>query len=249
MADSVAGVVLAAGAGTRLHPLTRLRPKALCPLGDRPLVDHALERFDAVTSSIAVNVHFHRDLLESHLAGRVHLSFERARPLGTGGALGHLHDWIDGRPVLLVNADTWCPAPVDALLDGWDGTRIRIQVAGAARFAAGVTVAAALLPWRDVATLPDEPCGITPTWFRADAEGRVETLRLDDAVPCMDCGTPRAYLDANLEWSGGESVVGRGATVDGEIDRCVLWPGAVVHAGERLERAIRAHEHLTVLVR
>ena len=47
MPDSLAAVVLAAGAGTRLRPLTRLRPKALCPVGDRPLVDHALDRVGA----------------------------------------------------------------------------------------------------------------------------------------------------------------------------------------------------------
>ena len=66
--------MLAAGAGERLRPLTRLRPKPMCPLGDRPLVDHALERFVGVTDAVAVNVHNGRALLESHLAGRVHLS-------------------------------------------------------------------------------------------------------------------------------------------------------------------------------
>ena len=48
MTDDVAGVVLAAGAGTRLRPLTLVRPKPLCPVGDRPLVDHALDRVATV---------------------------------------------------------------------------------------------------------------------------------------------------------------------------------------------------------
>ena len=43
MGDSLAAVVLAAGAGTRLAPLTSVRPKALCPVGDRPLLDAALD--------------------------------------------------------------------------------------------------------------------------------------------------------------------------------------------------------------
>src|SRR5262245_63276981 len=115
MADSVAGVVLAAGAGTRLWPLTLLRPKVMCPLGDRPLVDHAIDRFVGATDAVAVNVHAGRDLLESHLEGQVHLSFEDERPLGTAGALGHLRDWIAGRPVLVANGDTWCPQPLDGL--------------------------------------------------------------------------------------------------------------------------------------
>src|SRR5215831_32736 len=101
MADSVAGVVLAAGAGTRLRPLTVLRPKVLCPLGDRPLVDHAIDRFAGVTDSVAVNVHAGREELESHLTGRVHMSFEEEAALGTAGALGHMKDWISGRPVVV----------------------------------------------------------------------------------------------------------------------------------------------------
>jgi NDP-sugar pyrophosphorylase family protein len=61
MADSLAGVVLAAGAGTRLRPLTDLRPKALCPVGDRPLVDWAIEAVGDAVERVAVNVHHGRD--------------------------------------------------------------------------------------------------------------------------------------------------------------------------------------------
>src|SRR3954466_16016367 len=198
MADSVAGVGLGAGAGTRLRPLTRLRPKVLCPVGDRPLVDHALERFTEVTDAVAVNVHAGRKLLESHLAGRVHLSFEDGGPLGTAGALGLLRPWIDGRPVLVVNGDTWCPQSLDVLLDGWDGERIRILVAGPDPFRAGAPIAGSLLPWRDVSAISAEPCGLTPLWLRAAADGRVDSVPLDDGVPWADCGTPASYLRANL---------------------------------------------------
>src|SRR4051794_39178271 len=126
MADSIAGVVLGAGAGLRLRPLTSIRPKVLCPVGDRALVDHALDRFAGVTESLAVNVHFHRALLESPLAGRVHLSLERDEPLGTAGAIGYLREWIDHRPVIVVNGDTYCPSSVGILTDGWDGERVRV---------------------------------------------------------------------------------------------------------------------------
>src|SRR5690242_8490235 len=102
MADSIAGVVLGAGLGLRLRPLTSLRPKVLCPVGDRTLVDHALDRFDGVTGSLCVNVHHHRGMLENHLAGRVHLSIEEPQALGTAGALGLLRPWIAERPVLVV---------------------------------------------------------------------------------------------------------------------------------------------------
>src|SRR5437016_5112837 len=128
MADSIAGVVLGAGAGTRLRPLTSLRPKVLCPVGDHSLVDHALERFRGVTDSVAVNVHHHRGMLESHLARKVHLSIEEPAALGTAGAIGLLREWIDHRPVIVVNGDTYCPSSVGSLLDGWDGARIRVLV-------------------------------------------------------------------------------------------------------------------------
>ena len=65
MADSLAAVVLAAGAGARLRPLTRIRPKALCPVANVPLVDGAIDRARHVTPSVAVNVHHGRALLEA----------------------------------------------------------------------------------------------------------------------------------------------------------------------------------------
>src|SRR3954469_6391145 len=99
MADSVtgamAGVVLAAGAGSRLRPLTLVRPKPLCPVGGVPLVDLALARLAPVGGERAVNVHHGREAMEAHLRGRVHLSVERERALGTAGALGALRDWLD----------------------------------------------------------------------------------------------------------------------------------------------------------
>ena len=88
----LAGVVLAAGAGTRLRPLTRLRPKALCPVANVPLVDLALERVRPAVEAVAVNVHHGRAALEAHLAdAAVHVSVEEGEALGTGGALGHHH--------------------------------------------------------------------------------------------------------------------------------------------------------------
>ena len=105
MADSVAGVVLAAGAGTRLHPLTLERPKPLCPFGTATLVDRAISQLNAVTAAVAVNAHHGADALVAHLGGRIHVSVE-SELLGTGGALGRLRSWIDGRDVVVANADT-----------------------------------------------------------------------------------------------------------------------------------------------
>jgi MurNAc alpha-1-phosphate uridylyltransferase len=249
MSDSVAGVVLAAGMGERLRPLTLLRPKALCPVANIPLVDLALDRVAPSVGEIAVNVHHHRTALEEHLAGRVHCSVEDV-PLGTAGALGRLRGWIDGRAVVVVNADVWCPRGVDPLLEGWDGERLRVLVVGDERLRPGKQsrVAGALMPWAEVAALEPEPSGLYEVSWRAAFEaGRLEVLRYD--APFVDCGTPGEYLRANLEASGGESVVAEGAPVEGEVVRSVVWSGAWVRAGERLVDAIRYERDRTVLVR
>src|SRR5690606_16719741 len=123
------GVVLAAGAGTRLQPLTRFRPKPMCPVGNRPLVDLALERaVSAPIRRVAVNVHHGRQSLEAHLhririhdAGEggpilpvpLHVSVEVDQALGTAGALGQLRPWIAGAGTLVLNADTWCPGSLE----------------------------------------------------------------------------------------------------------------------------------------
>jgi hypothetical protein len=189
-------------------------------------------------------------MLDSHLTGRVHLSIEEEEALGTAGALGQLRDWIDHRPVIVVNGDTYCPSSVAPLLDGWDGERVRVLVPAGETFGPRAEVAGCVLPWSEVATLAPVPTGLYErSWARAEQEGRLEIVELANDAVCIDCGTPAQYLAANLQWSGGESVVGAGADVEGEITECVIWPGAHVRVDEHLKRAIRAHEHVTVLVR
>ena len=246
---NLAGVVLAAGFGTRLRPLTDIRPKALCPVNNRPLVDHALARVGPYVRRTAVNVHHGRDQMEAHLAGLgVHVSVEEAEALGTAGALGFLRDWIAGDPVLLTNADAWHAGGLDALVDGWNGECTRLLVVrdpdrgdfGPFRYAG-----AALLPWRDVRDLDPVPSGLYELSWRALEQEK--QLELIEAVhEFVDCGTPRDYLAANLLASGGENVVGEGAVVEGELVRSVVWDGTRVLAGERLVDAIRATDDVTV---
>lgn len=248
--DGVVGIVLAAGAGTRLRPLTLERPKALCPVGDVPLVDLAVDRVAPFVGAVAVNVHHGRDQLEPHLFARgdVHVSVEAEEALGTAGAVGHLRPWIDGRAAAVLNADAWCPDPLDALFAGWDGERVRLLLVGANTLHTRVPVAGCLLPWAAVSDLPAEPSGLYEVCWRPWADrGAVEVVRHDGAF--ADCGTPADYLVANLTASGGASVIGAGAVVEGLVERAVLWPGARVEAGEVLRDAIRTPGGLTVLVR
>lgn len=213
-----------------------------------PLVDLAIARVSEVAPDVAVNVHAGRAAMEQHLAGRVHLSVEEPRPLGTAGALGQLRPWIDGRAVVVVNGDAWSRASLRRLVDGWDGERLRLLLVGGGPLGPRSDPVGALLPWRLVRDLPAEPAGLYErVWAPERDAGRLEVIGYHG--PFLDCGTPRSYLAANLAASGGRSVVADDAVVEGSITRTVVWPGAVVHPGEELVDAIRIDHRTTVLVR
>lgn len=130
-------MVLAAGFGERMRPLTAQMPKPMVPVAGKPLLDHVLDRLaEAGVERAVVNVHYLADQIERHVAGRtkprVTISDERARILGTGGGvvkalplLGdapffHLNSdsiWIDGAGNNLQRlAAAFDPARMDALL-------------------------------------------------------------------------------------------------------------------------------------
>ncbi|HTQ83856.1 MAG TPA: nucleotidyltransferase family protein [Pseudolabrys sp.] len=130
-------MVLAAGLGTRMRPLTRRRPKALVEVDGKALIDYVLDRLAATgVERAVVNVHHFADQLQKHLAARtsprIVISDERGLLLGTGGAvvkalpqLGdapffHLNAdtiWVDGvKPNLTRLAEAFEPEAMDALL-------------------------------------------------------------------------------------------------------------------------------------
>jgi MurNAc alpha-1-phosphate uridylyltransferase len=245
----VVGIVLAAGRGERLRPLTDLLPKPLCPIANRPLLDLALERLAPFTGSgperQAVNSHYLSRLIAEHLDGRARLSDEQPVALGTAGALGALRPWIEGRPVLVTNADAYLPGGLSQLVEGsggWDGTRIRLlckDIGAPSDFGTMRYVGACLMPWSAVEPLSAEPGGLYELLWRDEFErGRLDLVITDDVA--IDCGRPADYLAANLDASGGRPIVGAGAHVEGSVRRCVIWPGAYVGPHERLADAIRA---------
>ena len=190
--SSLVAVVLAAGEGRRLWPLTSLRPKALCPVGGVALLDLALVRVARVTPAVAVNLHHGLDQVTAHLDRglargttppgglTVHRSVEEPEALGTAGALGALRDWIDGRAVLVHNADAWCQPDLADFVAGWDGRRVRTLVTGPpgpAVFGPQVGLVATLLPWSDVAGLAAVSAGLYETVLAAAwAGGRLEAV-------------------------------------------------------------------------
>lgn len=241
----VAAVVLAAGRGTRLRPLTDLRPKPLCPVDNVPLLGRNLDSALAVTPDVAVNAHHLASQVVDYVAGRAHVSVEPGPDgLGTAGAIGYLRPWLDGRDVLVLNGDAYRPGGLGALLDGWDGERVRLLVVrapGRGDFGDWLFAGASLHPWRAVRDLPAEPLGLYEAVWR-----HVEPELVPYDGTFIDCGTVADYLAANMHASGGEPVVGEGAVVEGELVRSVVWPGGVVRPGERLVDAVRVGTDLTV---
>jgi NDP-sugar pyrophosphorylase family protein len=243
--SDIAALVLAAGEGRRLRPLTTLRPKPLCPVDLEPLLDRVLRMVGAVVEmdrrTVAVNAHHLADQVVRHVAGRAHVSVEEPMALGTAGAVGQLRPWLDGRDVLIVNGDAYFHGDVGLapLVAGWDRVRPRLLVVedharpdfdGRWRFA-GIS----LLPWSCARRLAAEPSGLYEAVWSNVAVDLVPT-----PVTAVDCGTPADYLRANLLASGGRSVVDPTAEVRGSVERCVVWEHSTVRAGEHLRDCIRA---------
>ena len=105
-------MVLAAGLGTRMRPLTDDRPKALVEVGGRALIDHMLDRLaEAGVDRAVVNLHAFADRLQSHLAARpgpptLRFSDEREQALETGGGLKKALPLLGAGPVWVANIDT-----------------------------------------------------------------------------------------------------------------------------------------------
>lgn len=115
-------MVMAAGLGKRMRPLTATRPKPLVELAGKPLIDHVLDRLRAAgVGRIVVNVHYLPDALEAHLKGKagdfdVAISDERDLLLETGGGMVRAEPLINADPFLVVNSDNyWVDGPADSL--------------------------------------------------------------------------------------------------------------------------------------
>jgi MurNAc alpha-1-phosphate uridylyltransferase len=122
-------MVLAAGLGTRMRPLTEDRPKALVEVAGKALIDHMLDRLsDAGARTAVVNVHYFADRLEEHLGRRANprivISDERALLLETGGGLKKARALLGDDPIWAANIDSvWTEGAtpgLTALAQAWD---------------------------------------------------------------------------------------------------------------------------------
>ncbi len=217
-------MVLAAGLGTRMRPLTDDRPKALVEVAGRTLIDHVLDRLAAVgVERAVVNVHAFADRLEAHLARRpgaprIIISDERAEVLETGGGLRRARPLLGDAPVYVANIDSvWIEQDRPALAvlaSAWDAGRMD-----------------ALL----LLTPTGEALGFDgPGDVFMEAEGR---LRFRDAAP----SAPLAYIGVHItkpqiventpEGPFSLTEVWRRLAQDGRL--CgVLLEGAWMHVGD-----------------
>lgn len=195
-------MVMAAGKGTRMQPLTNTMPKPLVPFMGRPLIDHVLDRLEeAGIEEVIVNSHHFADMLEAHVLKRVHpriiLSDERAELLDTGGGAKKALPLLGDDPVITFNSDSvWYEGAgvgenIRRLINAFDPARMD-----------------ALLMIADAATT----IGFVGRGdFHMDAEGRL-TRRGDAAqAPCMFAGVqvikpslfadgPAGAFSTNLIW-------------------------------------------------
>jgi MurNAc alpha-1-phosphate uridylyltransferase len=124
-----AGLVLAAGLGKRMRPLTDKVPKPLVRLKGRALIDHVLDRLAAAgVARAVVNVHYLADSLEAHVAHRkrpeITISDERGKILDTGGAVVQALSKLGSQPFLIHNSDSvWIEgvgSNLERLFAAWD---------------------------------------------------------------------------------------------------------------------------------
>ncbi|WP_395627997.1 nucleotidyltransferase family protein [Sphingorhabdus sp.] len=129
-------MIMAAGKGTRMMPLTADRPKPLVEVGGVALLDHVLDHLrDAGVGKIVVNAHYRADQIEAHLSAHatdfdVSISDERDLLRDTGGGLVQASPMILDDPFICVNADNWWTNDgenaISRLMAHWDAARMDV---------------------------------------------------------------------------------------------------------------------------
>ncbi len=216
-------MVLAAGLGTRMRPLTDDRPKALVEVGGKALIDHVLDRLgDAGVARAVVNVHWFAERLEAHLAARtggpeIIISDERAELLETGGGLKKARGLLGDDPVFVANIDSVWIDRGDALgelIRLWDPARMD----------------AALLLARREGSIGFEGDG---DFFLAD-DGRLTFRGEKPSAPFAYMGvhiTRPGVVDDGPEGPFSLSTVWRRSAPEGRLCGCVL-DGDWMHVGD-----------------
>ncbi len=123
-------MIMAAGLGKRMRPLTEMRPKPLVEVAGKAMIDHCFDKLaEAGITKAVVNVHYLADMLEAHLAALpypidIRISDERAQLMETGGGLVQAEPLIEEDNFFCINSDNlWTDGPTNSLLQlakTWD---------------------------------------------------------------------------------------------------------------------------------
>jgi MurNAc alpha-1-phosphate uridylyltransferase len=133
MSKVTRAMIMGAGMGSRMRPLTDDRPKPLVTVAGRTLIDHSIDRLVAAgVTRIVVNVHYKADMLREHLARRqdveIVISDETEMLLDTGGGVVKAMPHFGGEPFFVINSDSiWLERGVSALpamQAAWDAERM-----------------------------------------------------------------------------------------------------------------------------
>lgn len=170
-------MVLAAGLGTRMRPITETTPKPLIEVGGRSLIDHCLDRLDeAGVETVVVNTHHMADKLERHLKQRERPVIEFSREeklLETGGGVKKALDLLGAGAFYVLNSDMLLlngpQSALRRLADEWDDTRMD-----------GLLLLHSTVSAQGYVGLGD---------FGVDSLGRIERRREREVTPFMFTGT------------------------------------------------------------
>ena len=243
-------MVLAAGLGTRLRPLTDVLPKPLVPVGDRAALDHVVARLrTAGVERIVVNAHHLAGPVEVHAAAMPGVSVSvEAELLGTAGGIQRAAALLGEGDVVVWNGDILADVDVAALVGAHrDAATLVVQPLPAGQGSVGVDAQGRIVRLRTErfgeearggqflgiqvigaalrARLP--PSGGLVEDLYVPAMARGETLRARwFEGPWSDIGTIASYLEANVAW------------LEARGERAWVGPGARVGAGVVLERSV-----------
>lgn len=245
-------MILAAGLGTRLRPLTEVRAKALVPVGDRPLLAHAIESLRAAgVSEVVINAHHLPEELGAFAASHGLAVSTEGELLGTAGGVAHARELLGQGEIIIWNGDVISDIDVSALVRAHEGgasdatlvvrarprgqgnvgldeagrvVRLRQQAFGP-EASGGEFLCVQVLGEGLRRLLPDRGCLVGDLYIPALRHGA--TVRaVVHAGRWHDIGALGAYLEANLDW-----LAARAAT-------SWVGPGARVGDGVVLDRAL-----------
>ena len=239
-------MILAAGLGTRLRPLTENRPKALIPVVNQPAVSRVIEYLKTQgVSEIVVNAHHHHAQLLSYLdSGRrfglpIQVRVEE-EILGTGGGLKNTEDFWDEDPFLLINGDILTDIDLAEAYERhlkWGGlatlvlhecepfNQIQVDERGYVLDIAKQNLAGRLaftgIHVVSPALLSHIPpgvfCDIIVCYQKLISTGNPVQAFISKGHAWRDIGSVQSYVQANRELAGGRFVVGPGCEVDSSV--------------------------------